>query len=317
MRKISCFSLLLVLLNGSLWAADPWFTGPLLANAGQTIQKNKFNFQPYGFYIVNELNNPQPIRHPRTASTISQINDVVTLQGALGITDALDAQVDANFLHNIQEGRHFTGVGDTNLMMGYQLINQNNNPNKPNIRFTVQQTIPTGRFSNLSPVANGTDSTGLGSNQTNFGLNFSQVNEVYLGHYLQTTLNLNYLYAPPVKIDHASAYGGNEHTRGRIYPGNLMSLDFALELTLTQHWVAVIETFSAYRLRTRFIDYGTHPLRFERKLGNAPINEITLAPALEYNFSANFGVIGGVWFNVGGKNSPVFRASVLSFTYTF
>ncbi len=39
----------------------------------------------------------------------------------------------------------------------------------------------------------------------------------------------------------------------------------------------------------------------------------SLAPALEYNWSANIGLIGGVWFTVGGRNTSRFVSGVLAF----
>jgi len=37
-----------------------------------------------------------------------------------------------------------------------------------------------------------------------------------------------------------------------------------------------------------------------------------LAPALEYNFSGNVGLIGGVWFPLSGKNTSHYMTYVLA-----
>ena len=53
-----------------------------------------------------------------------------------------------------------------------------------------------------------------------------------------------------------------------------------------------------------------------KKGGSAPIapssEQISMAPALEYNFNANVGIIGGAWFSVAGRNSTQFISWVLA-----
>lgn len=311
-----CFSALIFFCS-SLFAAEPWFTGPLLAHAGQTVPRNQMSLQPYDYYLVleRELSRRHPLLPPRT----KRINNAMELNATLGLTDALDAQISANMNHSVQNGSKINRVGDSTFMLGYQLMEQGALPNQFNLRFTVQETVPTGHYTALGPVANGTDSTGLGSYQTNMGLNFSKVNEVFLGHYLQTTLNLNYLYALPLETNLTKFIGGSNLSLFKINPGNLMSIDFALELSLTQNWVAVFETFCAYRQKAVFFDlFPTKKSSdFAALLDINAINEMTLAPAIEYNFSKNFGIILGDWFTIGGKNGPVFASPVLSFVYLF
>lgn len=315
MRRSLPFIVISLTWSVASFSADPWFTGPLLANDGQATPKNHLNIQPYFFYTVNE---DQFSHHPRIPTSIAQINDTFSMQATLGVTDAADIQVTGTVNHNVKMGQRFNGIADTNFLFGYQLLRQNNNPNRPNIRFTLQETIPTGRYTNLSPTANGTDATGMGTYQTNFGMNLTQINEVTLGHYLQTTLNLNYLYAQATEISGNNAFGGDHFTLGKIKPGNFVSIDFALELTLTQNWVVVFETFCLHRQAVSFQnqqDPAIFLLDESAHIRGNPINEITLAPALEYNFNANFGILGGVWFSVGGKNTPDFFAPALTVTY--
>ena len=40
--------------------------------------------------------------------------------------------------------------------------------------------------------------------------------------------------------------------------------------------------------------------------------QLSLAPAIEYNFNENWGVIAGPWFTVAGKNSSAFIVGMLA-----
>ncbi|MCB1827280.1 MAG: hypothetical protein KDH94_02560 [Coxiellaceae bacterium] len=41
-------------------------------------------------------------------------------------------------------------------------------------------------------------------------------------------------------------------------------------------------------------------------------NSFSIAPAIEYNFNGNLGIIAGVWFGVDGRNTPEFASYVFS-----
>ncbi|MDI1351694.1 MAG: hypothetical protein PSV35_02830, partial [bacterium] len=136
--------------------------------------------------------------------------------------------------------------------MGIQLIEQKGSSKKMDVRILLQETIPTGRYETLNPNAYGTDSTGLGSYQTQIGLNVQYLLAVYNEHYLRTRLILSKLFSGPVQVNGLSSYGGTINTRGRINPGSEQSIDLAFEYTLTQNWVAVMEGTLSKGRATRF-----------------------------------------------------------------
>ena len=45
--------------------------------------------------------------------------------------------------------------------------------------------------------------------------------------------------------------------------------------------------------------------------------QATYAPAIEYNYNENFGIIAGYWFSTKGKNSPDFKSYVLALNFYF
>jgi hypothetical protein len=73
-----------------------------------------------------------------------------------------------------------------------------------------------------------------------------------------------------------------------------------------------------YSAKTTFTGSpGTTALGTPASVGG-PFNEqLSLAPALEYNPNGNLGFIAGCWFSVWGKNSLDFVSGVASVTWTF
>jgi hypothetical protein len=188
----------------------------------------------------------------------------------------------------------------------------------PNLRFTLQEIIPTGRYNNLDPTNLGTDGTGYGSYQTAFALNFQYLYFFWDKYYLSTRLSLNHVYAQSTQLTGLSSYGGSLETRGRIDPGNLNSIDLAGELSVTQNWSLVMEGLYLTRQASRFQGFpGLDAQGLPLGIGYHPIVELSVAPAIEYNFSEHYGIIGGVWFSVRGKDSPDFQSVVVALNIYF
>jgi hypothetical protein len=290
--------------------ADPWFTGPLLAPAGRTVPAGHSNFEPYvfsttspGFYDRNWHYIKAPARYSETTNIIF----------THGFTDKVDVQFILPYQYNSFQHTSYHHVGDTVFTLGYQALEQKDSRWKPNLRITLQEVIPTGRFSSLSPVNNGTDASGLGSFQTGVAFNFQHLAQLTEIHYLRTRLSLAYFYAGSTNLHGLTAYGGNEATEGRIDPGNQISADLAAELTLTQHWVGVLEGYFANRQRTTFSgEPGLDEFENPSILGHSEVDQITFAPALEYNFNQHVGVIGGYWWSLAGRDTPNFKTVVVA-----
>ncbi|WP_028389572.1 hypothetical protein [Legionella fairfieldensis] len=298
------------LFSNQIVLAEPWFTGPLLAAAGRTVPNGHTSIEVYNFYTLNlggYNNHWVRVRRPTSNSIV--FNPVFTH----GITDKMDIQFSLPDAYNRSHGANAHYIGDTSIALGYQLIEQKESKWQPNLRLSLQEIIPLGHFKNLDPSMNGTDVSGLGSYQTVFALNFQhllQFNEI---NYLRTRLVLNYVYAARVDIQGVSVYGGTYRTEGIIRPGNLSSIDLAGELILKQNWVAVMETFIARRDRSHFRGIiGNEPDGTPGTIGHGTIDLITLAPALEYNFNANVGLIGGPWFVVTGRNASKFISYIIA-----
>ena len=312
MRQVLTLSLLLCTLFSftETALADPWFTGPILAPAGRTIPNGHTNFEMYGFYTRN---NGFFDDNWRKEDAPSSYNTVLNPIFSHGIADKVDIQLGLPYVMSLFHGINRDKMGDISVALGYQVLEQKESKWLPNLRVAVQEILPTGAFKNLVPSINGTDATGLGSYQTAIALNFQHLAQVTKKNYLRTRLSLNYIYARPAFLTGLSSYGGTETTIGHIKPGNMISADLAAELTLTQNWVAVMETFVTRRQATNFRGFiGNDPDGNPGSIGHDVVGLITLAPAIEYNISPNVGLIGGPWISVAGRNTSNFISYVLA-----
>lgn len=297
------------LLNSPL-IAGPWFTGPILAPAGHTVPGGHTNFEFYALSVhSNGIYNQEGnfVGIPLSKSFV--LNPVLTH----GFTDWLDVQLTIPYAFNNTQGQNSNRLADTTVAMGLQLM-EDEGPVKPALRLLIQETFPTGRYDRLNPHALGTDSTGLGAYETQLGLNFQKLTPVFKTHYLRTRLILSHLYASSVKVHGLNSYGGTISTNGTINGGSENTADLAFEFTLTQHWVAVMEGYITHGDASRFdgdIEIGNlgSPTA---KIGNGNYSQTGLAPAIEYNFNGNVGLIGGVWFPVQGSNTSHFMTYVLA-----
>ena len=295
-------SLLLFLFSSCAMGA-PWLTGPLLAPSGKTVPPHHVLFEPYFFYTEY----PQEFKN-------FEVTPVLTA----GITDFLDIQTSVPYDFSWERAAHTHNIGDYSLGFGTQWLRQQDHTLIPDLRIIVQEVFPTGKFDHLNPTKFGTDQTGSGAYQTLLSFNFQKTIEVQPSHYLRGRLSLAGSHSSAVTVDGINTFGGTNDTHGKIKPGRSYSVDVAFEYTLTQNWVPV---FEALYVHSRTIDFlgnpGFTPGGSLADIGGPGGNSASLAPALEYNFNANIGLIGGVWFSVTGPRAAKFTAGTLALNCFF
>ncbi len=296
-------TLFLFLFAKAAIAAGPWWTGPLLAPSGKTIPVGHFNFEPYGFYTVN----PGNFRNMQAVPILTA-----------GVANFLDVQTSLAFNYNRFKHQHSTEIGDYSLGMGVQLLRQEGKGWIPDLRMVIQETFPTGRFENLNPNKLGTDKTGSGAYVTTLGFNFQRLWDFENDHYLRTRLTFASSFPSNVTVHGVNAFGGTALTEGRVNPGNSYTLDLACEYSLTQHWVPVFEAVYSHSSPTSFNGSpGFTPGGVVASLGGQGSDQVSLAPALEYNFTESLGVIAGVWLSVTGPHSAKFVSGAVAVNYFF
>jgi hypothetical protein len=281
---------------------EPWFTGPLLAPSAHVVPVGHQNIEPYVY--VNQttaLYNPhwKAIKVPTFTNVLTQI----PIQ--IGVLPSLEFDIAPQFSYNNTLGVHSWAVNDLPITLAFQLYTDIPETWYPAVKLRVGFDIPIGKYDELDILKLGTDLGGLGIWIPSVGFVFSRVINVYGDHYLAWRFFGAFAWGTSVRVHGLSAYGGFpdigpfEGTNGTVYPGNSLVFIQGLEYSLTQNWVLALDIQYVHTNKRRFKGFsplGTEPTH--------PSNEnLSLAPAIEYNFNGNIGIIFGPWFTVAGRNS--------------
>jgi hypothetical protein len=124
-------------------------------------------------------------------------------------------------------------------------------------------------------------------------------------------LFLGYTVSTVVDVSGFNAYGGGYGTKGRVRPGNKFTADLGYEISLTQRWVFAFDLVYVAQNKTKFHGTTISPV------GSGFNDNLSLAPALEYNFNDSLGILWGAQFSVYGRNSSNFITGQFSVEYTW
>lgn len=292
---------------------DPWYAGPLLTGSAHVIAPGLVNVQPY-LFATDTYARFDSDRKVHNIHDISTINPTAIFQ--IGVIQWMDAIVSVQGVYNKSNGYSAGGLGDSTAGLGFGLLAEG--PYNPALLIGIKETFPTGRYEKLSPKKGGIDAVGAGSFQTTVNFNISKVVWWITTHPMNLRLSLNYTVPAPVSVRGFNAYGGGYGTHGTVYPGNTFAVDFGYEFSFTERWVLALDAVYSNSARTRFSgDSGVTASGTPASVGGGSSDQLSFAPALEYNPNANLGFIAGVWFTAWGRNSSDFVSGVFSFTYTF
>jgi hypothetical protein len=295
---------------------EPWFTGPLIAPMGTSVPYGDFIIRSYLFFTTNTGT------YNKNWHAISLNENFYTLnaqfQCFFGLTPWCDLNIIPQFTYNTTSNRHSFYTGDLIVGLDFQLLEPDFTPYFPGIKFAVREIFPTGNFQFLRPRKLLTDQTGAGTFATQFDLVFYKVFHLYGLHWLSTTFSAEYTVTTPVNVHGFNTYGGGFGADGKALPGNSFQGIISFELTLNQRWVLALDNVYTHKDITEF--FGNPGIAFTgtfADIGKPSSEQLSFAPAIEYNFSKNFGIIAGCWLSALGRNSAEFRSCVINFQYTY
>lgn len=293
---------------------NPWYTGPLITPSASMMPPANGNIQPYIFIADNYAQFNEDRQSISLPDNLIQLNTSVVIQ--TGITDTVDFLVVPAALVNWQNDQTGGGFQDLSATIGF-LINKQT-PYTPQVKFTIAQSFPTGKYQNLSFNGLNLNSTGAGAYSTQFGLVFGKLFFWTTQHPLNTRLFLGYKVSTSVHVENFNTYGGGFRTRGTVRPGNNFAADLGLEVSLSQRWVFATDIVYTATNLTKFSgNPGVTAAGTPASVGGGYSDNLSIAPAIEYNWSDSAGFIGGAYFSVYGRNSLNFAQAVLSVTYSF
>lgn len=317
MFKLSC-ALCTLICCGAVYAIPaaetdpqplPWFTGPLLTPASHVIPYGHVNIEPYEYVTTNfGAYNP----HWNTHSTPNLYNLITQTIFQIGLPANFDIAFAPQWTWNHMEGASHWVFNDMPLGFDYQLFSRPPESWIPTIKLAVHINLPWGKYQKLNPHARGTDIGGSGSWAPSAGLVMSHLVHITGPMFFAPRFNIQYTVPTPVPVKGYNAYGGGYHTRGTVFPGQNLTCLFGCELSLTQNWTLATDIQYQHVNKTRFKGHRGNTANVPNVIGGPSSELFALAPAIEYNWSANYGVIAGAWFSVGGRNTEEFASGVIA-----
>ena len=293
----------------------PWYTGPLIAPSASNMLPGTVNIQPYVY--VTDIHSVFDSNH-KHQSTPDTITTNITTDFQFGLNSFLDVTINLSGYYNHRKSKNVLEYGDTPIAFGFQIIRQEKGTFIPSIRVKLKETFPTGRYQKLNPDNHGIDSSGTGAYSTTFVLVFAKTLYYFETHPIAFRLGFNYTIPSTVHVLDFHAYGGGYNTDGKVRPPNTFATFFSFEFSFTQRWVYAMDFTYSHQTASHF--NGIEGTNADGTIAHNTVPASTLwtiAPAIEYNFSQNFGMIAGVWIAIDGSNAQDFTSYVYSFTYSF
>jgi len=293
---------------------NPWYTGPLVTPSATMVAPGQSVIQPYIIFTDNYQRFNRDRKAISLTSHLIQLLALSTFQ--FGLTDSVDLTITPSGTAQWQSSQSGGGFGDLPIAIGFLV-----NPQSlyaPKVKFTIQESFPTGRYQHLSSNGLALSGLGSGSYQTKFGLAFGKILNWASKHPINSRLFLGYNIPTPVSVKGFNVYGGGFGTKGKVKPGNTFTADLGLEVSLTQKWVAAMDFAYVASNRTKFHgNLGTLGDGTSASVGGSSSDNLSLAPAIEYNWNDSFGAVAGVQFSVYGRNSFNFVSGQFSVYYAF
>lgn len=289
----------------------PWLTGPLLTPSGHVIPVGHINMEPYLFgNIATGIYNSH--WRPHSTPNFYNVNTQVPVQ--FGIFPRWDFQLTPSFSWNHFQNASHWEWNDLPFLFDFQIYydSPTSLSGFPAVKLTFRANAPIGKYQHLNPNKKGTDIGGSGSWEPGIELTFSRLFHFTGVHYLATRLNFTYIVPTPVHVRGFNAYGGGHGTAGKAYPGATFVTLLGLEYTLAQKWALALDAVYAHGNRTHFSGQKGKTNGVTNSISAPSSEQFSLAPAFEYNWNANCGLIAGCWFSVAGRNTARFVNPVIA-----
>jgi hypothetical protein len=297
---------------------DAWWTGPMLAPSATTLPRGHFLIEPYLYDVtVQGFFDAKGVRHGSAYSdgfgSLTYIN--------YGVADKLTAGIIPVAGYNrVSSGPSSSGIGlgDLTLQVQYRLAKFHEGGWIPTISVNLQETLPTGKYDRLRNRPS--DGFGAGAYTTTFGLYAQTYFWLPNGRILRMRFNVTDAISNTVKVSDMSVYGTEAGFRGHAEPGRIFYLNPSWEYSLTRSWVLALDATYRHAGSTRvtgysILDRGSAPNPPSIRLDSGTSGAFALAPAIEYSWTRNVGVLLGVRLIPAGHNTAATISPAIAINY--
>ncbi|MBV8489403.1 MAG: transporter [Candidatus Eremiobacteraeota bacterium] len=281
--------------------SDAWWTGPLLAPSAGTLPRGHILAEPYLYDVMQygRYDASGALKATPHGNSFGSLTYLI-----YGLADRFSVGLIPTFGYTSVAGgpnSNGIGLGDTSVLAQYRLSQFQVGRFVPTTSLSVQETFPTGRYDRLG--VNPNNGFGGGVYSTKLSLYTQSYAWMPNGRILRLRLNFSQTFSGSARVNDASVFGTQTGFHGTASPGGTFTIDGAGEYSITRSWVFASDLVYQYTGNTDLS--GPHGVT---NFGDA--HAFIFAPAMEYNWTANSGLIAGVrWFpagrNTGASLTPV------------
>lgn len=284
---------------------DAWWTGPILAASAGTLPQGHFLIEPYLYDVIS----------PRADGfgSLTYIN--------YGVTDRLTVGLIPTFGYNRADagaGSSHIGVGDVSVQAQWRLTQFDPDSGLPTMSINLQESLPTGKFDRLGDRPG--DGSGSGAYTTTIGWYAQSYFWMPNGRILRTRLDIADAFSRSVNIEDVSVYGTGAGFRGRAKPGDVQTADLAFEYSVTRNWVLALDLLYRHSANTRISGHSALDPAVQRDdidVDSGSGVSFAIAPAVEYNWNANIGLLLGTRVILGTRTTAATVTPVLALNMVF
>jgi hypothetical protein len=183
----------------------------------------------------------------------------------------------------------------------------------PHTSIAVEETLPTGKYDHLGNRPS--DGMGAGAFTTTVALYTQTFFWMPNGRILRVRFNFVPAFSRSVPVEDVSVYGTSPGFRGRANPGSSLFVDLAAEYSMTQRWVFALDATYRHQGNTLVKGYNLTDPSVPTSLQSGTGDAFGLAPAIEYNWKSNVGVLVGTRLFPAGRNTALSITPAIAVNY--
>ncbi len=293
---------------------EAWWTGSLLSASAGTMPVGHWLVEPY---VVDSHVDAAFDADGHRHEVSSVVRDFTAAYVMYGLADGVSIGVQPRALlgaRNSGDPSSSAAVGDLTLMLQVRLSRSSPGSWRPATSIVLSETLPTGRYDRLG--ASAVSASGAGAHRTDLGFYAQSVGDVLGSHPLRARLNATVGWSDHPDVVDLSVYGTPQGFRGHARPGRWVSVDTAFEFSVSRQWVLALDL--VYQGQASTIvegQVGTGSDRIRTTDGTS--RAWAVAPAVEYNFNARFGLIAGYKATLAGRNATADRTGAIALNMVF
>lgn len=292
---------------------DAWWTGPMLAPSASTLAPGHFLIEPYlydvatqGFYNSHGTRISAP--HENSFGSLTYL--------LYGVANKFTVGMIPIFGYNeLSNGQSSGGIraGDLTIQAQYRLHLFREGSRVPTMSVALQETLPTGEYDQLGNRPS--DALGSGAFTTSPAFYSQTFFWLPNGRILRMRFNVVPSFSRSLNIKDVSIYGTSAGFRGQASPGPSVFVDAAWEYSVTKHWVFALDATYRDQGNTPVVGYNTSSSSQPIRLNSGSSDAFGLAPAIEYNWKSNLGILLGVRFIPIGRNTSTTISPALAINF--